>query len=236
MLSILNEAYTTLSALVHARGIHPFVAYRELCRIVGRMSILSKTHQPPDDLPKYDHDRLGPVFLWFRDWIFGLLQDRPRNRVEQAWFHGEGLGMAVTIKSNWLNAAWDWHVGVHHPGISQQQCRQLLEEDKLHWKLASQRQVERFFNNGLPGLRLQPVEQTPPLLDARSDWTYFCVTRNPRQVWDDVVATCSLGMRYREELIENLDELGGKRRMTVNLGGGRLVELEFVLFASRHEE
>ena len=233
LLSILNEAYAMLGVLVHAGGVHPFTAYRDLCRIVGRLSVLEKSRKLPDDLPKYDHDNLGPVFIWFRDWILNvLLAGPPRDRVEQEWFYGEGLGMAVTIQNRWLSSQWDWYVGVLHRELSQQECRRLLQPDHLHWKVASQRQVEYIFGNGLPGLTLQPVEQTPPGMPARHDWTYFSVTRNPRQVWEDVVATCTLGMRYREELIENRDQLRGQRRMIVNLGGGRLVELEFALFAS----
>lgn len=233
MLSIINEAYTILGSLVYSRGVHPFTAYRELCRIVGRLCILDESRRPPEDLPNYDHDNLGPVFLWFRDWIINVLTTGPPpDRVEQEWFYGEGLGMAVTIKNRWLNPQWDWYVGVHHAGLTKQECQKLLKPDHLHWKLASQRQVEYIFSNSLPGLLLQPMEQTPPGTPARHDWTYYEVTRSPRQVWEDVGATCTLGMRYREELIENRDQLSGQRQMIVNLGSGRLVELEFALFAS----
>ncbi|HTN73648.1 MAG TPA: type VI secretion system baseplate subunit TssK, partial [Pirellulaceae bacterium] len=41
MLMVLNPAYASLYNLAFARGVHPFTAYWELCRIVGQLSIFS---------------------------------------------------------------------------------------------------------------------------------------------------------------------------------------------------
>ena len=41
MLGELNQAYSTLAVLAFAQGVHPFVAYIELCRIVGQLSIFT---------------------------------------------------------------------------------------------------------------------------------------------------------------------------------------------------
>src|SRR5205085_4640901 len=48
MLHSLNSAYTTLSILAFARGVHPFATYTELCRIVGQLSIFGKARRPPE--------------------------------------------------------------------------------------------------------------------------------------------------------------------------------------------
>ena len=41
MLAELNVAFSTLAVLAFAQGVHPFVAYTELCRIVGQLSIFA---------------------------------------------------------------------------------------------------------------------------------------------------------------------------------------------------
>ena len=41
MLEKLNEAYASLSILAFAQSIHPLVAYVELCRILGQLSIFT---------------------------------------------------------------------------------------------------------------------------------------------------------------------------------------------------
>ena len=61
MLSELNKAYATLRVLAFAQGVHPLVAYGELVRIVGQLSIFGAERRPPE-IPLYDHDDLGGSF------------------------------------------------------------------------------------------------------------------------------------------------------------------------------
>ena len=76
LLSVLNEAYLGLAPLAFTPGIHPFPAYQELCRIMGRLSIFRASRRYPDDLPRYDHDNLGPVFQWFKTNLAGKFEGK----------------------------------------------------------------------------------------------------------------------------------------------------------------
>lgn len=58
MLLQLNTAIAALEVLAFAQGVHPLVAYVELCRIVGQLSIFGPSRRLPE-IPHYDHDDLG---------------------------------------------------------------------------------------------------------------------------------------------------------------------------------
>jgi type VI secretion system protein ImpJ len=227
MLKELNAAYTTLSVLAFARGVHPFLAYTELCRIVGQLSIFGKARRPPD-VPRYDHDDLARIFYYIKQQIEMLLDTIPDYEFEQRPFIGEGLGMQVRLESPWLRNDWDWYVGVSRGSLSEADLRGLLA--KLDWKLGSSRNVDLLFTQKRPGLMLTPLEQAPRALPANRDWSYFVIARNGA-AWTDVHQTQTLAMRLKESLILNRNELQGERTLRVMSEQNRAAELQFSLFA-----
>jgi type VI secretion system protein ImpJ len=230
MLHALNSAYTTLSILAFARGVHPFATYTELCRIVGQLSIFGKARRPPE-IPRYDHDDLAGIFYYIKEQIELLiaLQD---TEFEQRFFIGEGSGMSVRLESKWFNPDWDWYIGVWRGNLSESECRALLKD--LDWKLGSSSEVDRLFRERAPGLQLQNLEQDPRALPASRGWLYFSVDRQGA-AWKHVVSEVSLAMRLRESLIVNRDKLQGERTLIVSLRNKR-AELQFALFAVRNRE
>jgi type VI secretion system protein ImpJ len=228
MLSSLNEAYITLGVLTFARGVHPWVAYRELCRIVGRIAIFGEGRRVPE-APRYDHDELAPIFYWVKQQIESLLSRVRDYEYEQVYFEGAGRGMQVTLDTRWLSSDWQWFVGVKRSNITAKECETLLTERFLAWKLASARQVERIFQTRAEGLLLAPLERPPRALPPR-DWMYFEVSRGNAS-WRDVQETGTLAMRFQEHFIGNLDTLTGQKQLVVRIGNGRMATLEFALFA-----
>ncbi|HEX3869098.1 MAG TPA: type VI secretion system baseplate subunit TssK [Pirellulales bacterium] len=230
MLSKLNAAYATLGILTMARGIHPLVAYTELARIVGELSIFGPERRCPD-IPRYDHDDLARIFKWVKEQIDLLLSGRPTDQYEMRPFMGMGRGMQVALEAKWFSSDWRWYVGVLHENSTDDECRDLLEKDTLHWKLGSKTQVDTLFEHRLPGLSLSPLKVTPRALPARGGWSYYEVSREGA-AWKDVQLTKTLAMRFKETSIENLAKLPGSRQLVVNFKG-RHVDLEFALFAVR---
>ncbi len=227
MLKELNAAYTTLAVLAFARGVHPFVAYTELCRIVGQLAIFdNKTRRPPR-IPPYDHDDLKGIFQYIKEQILRLLDAIPDFEFEQRPFVGEGLGMQVSLESRWFGSDWDWYVGVSHGSLSGPDCQALLRQ--LDWKLGSSRMVDVIFTQRREGLELSAVSQVPRALPNNRDWTYFSVTRE-RGAYEDVFLTQTLAMRLQAQLILNRANLQGERTLVVS-AKGRPVELQFSLFA-----
>ena len=227
MLTALNQAFALLHCLTFARGIHPWFVYCELCRVVGSLSIFDVSHAV-EDLPAYDHDDLGRIFYWIRLRLDQLLDLRQTLEYEQRYFVGVDQGMQVSIEPDWLHTSWDWYVGVNAQNLSDAECRDVLRPGKLDWKMASSQQIELVFRHGLPGIEQVELTQVPRALPPHG-WVYYEVQRG-NSAWRDVLASQTLALRFKEQLIGNLDKLRGQQRLEVVLPSKRAV-LEFALFA-----
>ncbi|MDX1947856.1 MAG: type VI secretion system baseplate subunit TssK [Pirellulaceae bacterium] len=229
MLSELNAAHNVLSILGFAQGVHPLVAYTELCRIAGQLSIFAPTRRT-EAVPPYDHDNLHGIFKEIQLRIERLLNAVRDYEYEQRYFVGVGLGMQVTLESKWFNSDWQWYIGVNKGDLTPQECRDLLSSGQLDWKLGSSRQVEILFKQRAPGLELRPLDRHPRALPSQTDWLYYEVNRNDTPSWRDVQATQTLAMRLKDSLIVNLDRLQGERQLVIS-NRGRNIPLQFALYA-----
>jgi type VI secretion system protein ImpJ len=181
-----------------------------------------------EDLPAYDHDDLGRIFYWIRLRLDQLLDLRQTLEYEQRYFVGVDQGMQVSIEPDWLHTSWDWYVGVNAQNLSDAECRDVLRPGKLDWKMASSQQIELVFRHGLPGIEQVELTQVPRALPPHG-WVYYEVQRG-NSAWRDVLASQTLALRFKEQLIGNLDKLRGQQRLEVVLPSKRAV-LEFALFA-----
>jgi type VI secretion system protein ImpJ len=228
MLAQLNEAYATLHVLTFATGVHPFTAYVELCRVVGKLSLFGDERRIAD-IPKYDHDDLARIFKWVRQQI-DLLLNRLRERgYKMRYFERAGLGMQVTLDPVWLNPDWQWFVGASTSDLPESQCRELLSPGQLDWKFGSKDQVEQIFQRAEEGLRLVDLDRTPTALPNNKGWIYYQVTRQ-NAAWRDVQLTQTLGMRFRDKLVLNRDDPTDTRTLLVSYRG-KPISLQFALFA-----
>jgi len=228
MLKTLNEAQATTHCMTFAKGVHPFIVYQELCRIVGALSLFD-AQRTLGEIPAYDHDDLARIFKWVKSRIEQLLGSRKKLQYEQRFFVGTERGLQVTVDANWLHTGWNWYVGVNGKNVSDQAVRQLLEPGKLDWKMGSSAQVDVIFKHGVPGLKHAELTSAPRALPSHQGWSYFEVQQEGN-AWKDVLATQTLALRFKTELIGNLDELPGQRNLEVILPEKRAV-LQFALFA-----
>ena len=227
MLSVLNQAYSVLHCQTFAQGVHPFAAYSELCRIVGALSVFGET-RVVGDIPAYDHDDLARIFRWIRIRLDELLGARKKLEFEQRPFIGAERGMEVALKAEWFHEGWDWYVGVNGHNISDAECRELLRPGNLDWKMGSAPQIDLIFRHGLPGVEQKELLQPPRALPPHG-WVYYKIDRN-NNAWKDVLATQTLSVRFKEELIGNLHKLPGQQQLEVVLSDKTAV-LEVSLFA-----
>ena len=230
MLTALNQAYGSLGCLAFASGVHPLIAYTELCRIVGQLSIFDASRRAPE-VPRYDHDDLARIFKWVRLEIERLIGSRKKLDYEQRFFIGTERGMEAALDTAWLHSGWQCYVGVRADSATEREIRELLQPGKLDWKLGSSQQVDLIFKHGIPGVTLKALDQPPRALPPRQGWVFYELRRDPdNAAWKDVLATQTLAMRFTEELISNLSELKGQRKLEVSAFGKRNT-LEFALFA-----
>ncbi|MCU0715302.1 MAG: type VI secretion system baseplate subunit TssK [Pirellula sp.] len=229
MLSQLNEAYAVLSILAFDRGVPPRVAYIELCRIVGQLSVFSAAKKVADLMP-YDHDNLQEIFADVRSKIEALIHAVRDYEVQQRYFVGIGHGLQVALDPRWFNSDWQWFIGVDKGELTQRECLELLSAGQLDLKLGSSRQVEFLFKQRVAGVTLTPVDRPVRALPGRADWVFFEVPRQDTPAWRDVQETQTLAIRLKDSLIANLDRLQGQQTLVV-VAFGRKIALKFALFA-----
>jgi type VI secretion system protein ImpJ len=232
MLEKLNEAFATLSILAFAQTIHPLIAYTELCRILGQLSIFTPERRAVD-IPAYDHEDLARIFKEIKRRIEEILRSVRDLEFEQRYFLGVGLGMQVSLEPTWFHSNWEWCIGVKKGDLSVQEARNLLSPGVLDWKFGSSRSVENIFLRRSEGVQLRPLERSIRALPVRPDWIYYEVIQNDSPAWKDVVATQTLAMRLKDSLILNKDKLQGEREIVVAALGGK-ARLQFALFAIPH--
>lgn len=230
MLMMLNEALATLGCLAFSQGLHPFQAYTELCRIVGKLALFSEQRRCPE-IPAYDHDDLARIFKWAKQQISLLIHRIQDYAYEREDFQGVENRMQVRLKEKWLEPSWEWYVGVNYGIATKAECVQLLSPGKLDWKMGSAEEVEGIFRQRKAGVRLQLVDTPPRALPVRGPWVFYQVVRVD-QAWRGVEMTRTLAMRFSDTLVKNLAELPGQRELVVQeRGSNREISLEFALFA-----
>ena len=230
MLSKLLEAQAALRVVAFAKGIHPRVAFTELCRLAGQLAVF-EPERMMRELPVYDHDDLATVFREVKSRIETMMQRVAVLEFEQRYFVGvRPATLAVSLEPRWLESGWQCYVGIFRGDLTEQECRDLLTgNNNLDWKLGSSEDVERLFRLGVPGLQLLPTDRPPRALPARIGWTYYRIgTENP--AFKAVQLSQSLAIRLRDSSIANGSTLMGQRRVEVACGE-RPGALEFAVFA-----
>ncbi|MEM9826912.1 MAG: type VI secretion system baseplate subunit TssK [Planctomycetota bacterium] len=231
MLSALNGAFATLRPLAFASGLHPLVAYIELCRIVGSLSLFQPERRP-GEIPTYDHENLREIFYWAREEIRRLISEVDEYRYERRDFIGAGRGMEVSLDPQWLTGDWKWYIGVEHMQMAESQCRELLQPGRLDWKLGSRERIDFIFKFSVPGLEKQLEEtERDRALPKSGRWLFYRLRREGT-AWQDLSDSeqPTLAMRFQESLITNLNELENQKSLIIradDIAG----ELKFSLFA-----
>ena len=84
---------------------------------------------------------------------------------------------------------------------------------------------------GLPGLELRPAEQIPRPLPTRGGWLYYRINTNT-PAWESIKVNPAMGIRLRDTLITNPEQLPGERRVEVAFEVAK-VQLNLLFLLSR---
>lgn len=221
-LHVLNTALGYLRNLPFVRGVHPLVAYMELCRLVGQLAIFRPERRMPE-VPLYDHDDLGKCFYAVKRMIEIAPEEKPTYIKRD--FVGSGVQMQVKLEREWLSPTWSFFIGVCSK-LSYPQCVALLRGE-LNMKVGSGRQAEDIFLRGKAGVTLAPQPDTPRLLPAKN-WVYFKVSRDSA-AWRDVEDTLTLAIRMAESYF--VDKIDGRRELQLKTEDNREITMSFSLYA-----
>jgi type VI secretion system protein ImpJ len=195
-LAALNEATTVLQTIAFTEGVHPLMAFVELCRLAGQLAVYSESRRAPR-LPDYDHDNLGHCFYGVQRYLDEL--DIDIAPFAEADFAGIGLRMQVALQPQWLEPAWQMFVGVHSPLPQTEVIRLLTVAGQLDMKIGASTRVDEIFERGAPGLEFRHAAQPPPVLPSQPGLTYFQVNRDAQRTeWDHVQQSMALAIRVNQ--------------------------------------
>lgn len=188
-----NTGYTYLRQLTEAVGVHPFVAYTELCRMVGSLSLFRTDWRPPE-LPLYDHDDLGRIFRAVK---MHLQFETPAEKVRIFPFIGVDDGvdqwMEVALEPQWIrNQRLGFYIGVKSD-LTPERLEQFFKRKFLETKVGSSRTIKQIFRQGEAGLEIERVVGVHQSLPARKDYTYFEI-KNIGLYWDQVAESRTLAL------------------------------------------
>lgn len=203
----LNEAYATLTNIAFLEGVHPLVAYQELCRLVGQLAVFSPTRRPPA-IPRYDHDDLGGCFFRLKSYLDDLLSIVPEPDYQERAFIGNGLRMQVSLERSWLEQNAHLYIGVRSP-LEPDACVELLGARGIDMKVGSSDRVESIYRMGDVGLKFShvPGPSLPQALPRDKGLTYFEINREQQQSeWQYVERSLTLAIRFNESrVVGNID-------------------------------
>jgi type VI secretion system protein ImpJ len=232
-LDVVNEGFTLLNVLAFAAGVHPFLAYLELCRLVGQLAVFGETRRTPL-LPRYNHDDLGGCYSQVRLYLDQLLSEMPVDSYEERPFVGEDVRLQVKLEPKWLEPKWQMFVGVQSP-LSVEECvRMLTRSGNLDMKIGStldvgegKTRVDQIFSRGELGMRFTHSPQPPEVLPTEPGLVYFQIDRESDQrEWQNVQKTLALGIRMNQRFGKVVP---GERSLTIQVGN-KTATMEFTLY------
>jgi len=158
-LGALNESYPLLNNLSQLRGLHPFLAFFELSRLLGRMALFGPGRRVPRDLPLYDHENLGDCFNRIQRFLDHLLT-RFEPRYKRRLLKVAGQRLKVPLDGPWLLKGWDLYLAVKSE-LSPDECRALLGREQLDMKVASSDRIDELYDTSQPGIEIHESTQPP---------------------------------------------------------------------------
>ena len=224
-----NECFTLLNLLLPAQGIHPLDAYRELARVVARLSLLSPGRRAIEVLP-YDHENLGPIFYDICEKILRNLDPLVTKYLFEK-FVGDGTAMMVRLSPHWFEPQWQWYLGVDKGNqLSEEELDRFLRPPDWNWVFGSRDKVDDYFRISQPGLARTLVTTTVRELPSREKWTYYQISQNQDQspAFPQIKATHTVAMRImnHDQIAQGADYVDHQHTRS-----GSTVRLRFALFA-----
>jgi type VI secretion system protein ImpJ len=220
-LSVLNAASATFQAVIATKGLHPFLMYQELCRILGQLSIFGETRRPMK-IPGYDHDNIGPIYWPVIKEIRRLLGELGQVAFHKRYFKLEGRRFMVNLEPDWTLDTTKMYIGVETSELSDAECDELMSGSD--WKLGSADQVGTIFDRAEQGLKMEPLNRIPPALPR--GFVYFDVVRHPIY-WKEAVRTRTLGLRFR---LAGGRPINSQMMAVTHPTSGRTYNLQFAVF------
>ena len=246
----LSELHAWLSNQCNSAGSHPYAAYMQLCRTIGRLSIVDPTLERLVNYAVYDHENVYQSLDWAWQRIakhFVQIDDQNVRRIplvaeRMKTESGEEFIMKATIPpelfepKDWtLYLAFDTKFGnmANMPKEDRQQFTKYLVDAKVfYWKLGSHEKINRYFVNREQGVAWDNATGSKPGLARRGGWYYSDITRD--EYWNPVVSSGTLCLRIDQGNLQTPASDLGTEKITVGIEQ-RAFQYRVSVFAVRNK-
>lgn len=228
-LGLLNQAYAKLSIISGTMQSHPIMVYRDLCEIVGKLAILGLTHnRQVGELPKYDHENLGPLFFNLKRRIEELVETLEEPGFMERQFSGVASRMQVRLDPQWLEPDWQLYIGIRSNLKPSDAVNLFSANGPMDFKISSSERVDQLYRMGQRGLYFSQVQEVPEVLGKISDTVFLTLGRNESaNEWTYVRRNLNLSLRFNEGLL--IGSIHDQTRLQLRFDG-KPVEMELTLY------
>lgn len=181
LLYTINSHLPVLRHMLETDQVHPEALFVEMLRLAGALTTFS-TKIEPRDLPKYEHERLGPCFLALDGLITELLDTViPSNFVALPLKPLRDSIYATAIDKDQYFENSRLYLAVS----TDMKEADLISRFPVLAKACSATHIEQLIRQALPGLRLTHVPVPPRAIPVKLRYQYFSVERSG-PVWEAV--------------------------------------------------
>jgi type VI secretion system protein ImpJ len=201
-LHAVNHHAPYLKQLCQSPHLHPYSIFTEMVRLAGGLSIFdSERRVAADNIPLYDHDKLGFCFNELYLQIVRLLEKMvPMSFVIRPFAPVPGIRtrQALKLEPELIAAAQEFYLMIRTPD---ELSALRPKVDRL--KIGSARDIDVLKAGRFPGLFLHNVERIPPELPVPEQGHYFRMQRDgpSDRYWKSVEANKDIVLDSPDEIV-----------------------------------
>jgi type VI secretion system protein ImpJ len=202
LLYTINTHLPGLRHYLESTGVQPQMLFGDLSDLAGALTAFS-TKIDPRDLPRYDHENLGPCFIELDRLIRAMLETVvPTNVVSIPLNLLRDTIYACSIdKDSWFDNS-RFYLAVS----ADMREADLIDRIPKLTKVCSATHIETLIRQALPGIKLTHVEQPPRALPVKLKYKYFSIERSGT-AWEAVQRARNFAVYAPSDLLNPQMEL-----------------------------
>lgn len=202
LLYSINTHLPVLRQMLEASQLHPEALYRQMLGLAGALTTFSRS-MTPQDLPQYDHHRLGRCFLSLEAMLLELLDtvipgrflSIPLRQLRDSIYVAD-----IESEEHLADARLYLAIAAEIPGA------ELIARTPALVKVCSATHLETLIRQALPGLPLTHLPSPPPQIPVRLDFQYFSLDR-AGAAWEAIRRARNFGVYVPGEIANPRMEL-----------------------------
>jgi type VI secretion system protein ImpJ len=202
LLYSINSHLPVLRQMLETSQVHPEPLYRQMLGLAGALTTFSSSIAP-QDLPNYDHHRLGHCFLSLESALMELLDtvvpgrfiSIPLRRLRDSIYVADFDSEQQLDKARLYLA-----IAAEIPSA------ELIARTPALVKVCSATHLETLVRQALPGLPLRRLPSPPPQIPVKLDFQYFSLDR-AGAAWDAIRRARNFGVYVPGEIANPRMEL-----------------------------